>query len=215
MTKEKVDGIIFDLDGTLWDSTDVILKMWNEARKEFKEITNEITLEDIQGAMGLLIEDIGRKFFPYLSDEKIKEIIKHCSKTENEYLSIHGANLYENLEATLEKLAENHKLFIVSNCQEGYIEAFLKAHKLDKYFIDFENPGRTGMPKWDNIKLVVERNNLHNPVYVGDTAGDRKAAKIAGVPFIFAKYGFGDVEDYEYVVEKIEDVVSLEFVEKN
>lgn len=215
MTKGKVDGIIFDLDGTLWDSTEVILKVWNDAANDFKEITTEVTMEDIQGAMGLLLEDIGRRFYPYLSDEKIREIIKYCSKTENEYLSIHGAKLYENLEITLEKLARNHKLFIVSNCQDGYIEAFLKAHKLDKYFIDSENPGRTGLPKWDNIKQVVERNNLQNPVYIGDTDGDRKAAKIAGVPFVFAKYGFGDVEDYEYVVDKIEDVASLEFVEKN
>lgn len=215
MTKGKVDGIIFDLDGTLWDSTEVILKVWNDAANDFKEITTEVTMEDIQGAMGLLLEDIGRRFYPYLSDEKIREIIKYCSKTENEYLSIHGAKLYENLEITLEKLARNHKLFIVSNCQDGYIEAFLKAHKLDKYFIDSENPGRTGLPKWDNIKHVVERNNLQNPVYIGDTDGDRKAAKIAGVPFVFAKYGFGDVEDYEYVVDKIEDVASLEFVEKN
>lgn len=213
MIKERVDGIIFDLDGTLWDSTDVILKVWNDAANDFREISNEITLEDIQGAMGLLLEDIGRKFYPYLSDEKIREVVKYCSKTENEYLSIHGAKLYDSLEDTLEKLSKNHRLFIVSNCQEGYIEAFLKAHKLEKYFDDFENPGRTGLPKWENIKMVVNRNNLQNPVYVGDTAGDRKAAKLAGVPFVFAKYGFGDVEDYEYVVEKFEDVVNLEFVE--
>lgn len=212
MAKEKVDGIIFDLDGTLWDSTEVILKVWNDAANEFKEITKRLTLEDIQSVMGLLLEDIGKKFYPHLSDEKIKEIVKYCSKTENEYLSIHGAKLYENLEDALQKLAKNHKLFIVSNCQDGYIEAFLRAHNMEKYFIDFENPGRTGMPKWENIKLIVERNNLKNPVYVGDTAGDRKAAKLAGVPFVFAKYGFGEVEDYDFVVEKFEDIVNLEFI---
>lgn len=37
---------------------------------------------------------------------------------------------------------------------------FFKAHKLDKYFIDYECPGRTGLPKGENIKLIVERNNL-------------------------------------------------------
>lgn len=213
MTKEKVDGIIFDLDGTLWDSTEIILKVWNDAANDFKEITTTVTVEDIQSAMGLLLLDIGKKFYPYLEEEKIKEIVKHCSKIENEYLSIHGAKLYDNLEETLKKLSKNHKLFIVSNCQDGYIEAFYKAHNLEKYFVDFENPGRTGMPKWENIKLIVERNNLKNPVYVGDTAGDRKAAKLAGVPFVFAKYGFGDVEDYDFVVDKLEDVVGLEFVE--
>ena len=41
MTKEKVDGIIFDLDGTLWDSTEIILKVWNDAANDFKEINDE------------------------------------------------------------------------------------------------------------------------------------------------------------------------------
>lgn len=212
MTKEKVDGIIFDLDGTLWDSTEVILKVWNDAASNFKEITTKVTIEDIQSAMGLLLLDIGKKFYPYLNEEKVKEIVKHCSKIENEYLSIHGAKLYDNLEEILKKLSKDYKLFIVSNCQAGYIEAFYKAHNLEKYFVDFENPGRTGMAKWENIKLIVERNNLKNPVYVGDTAGDRKAAKIAGVPFVFAKYGFGNVEDYEFIIDRFEDIVNLDFI---
>lgn len=215
MHKEKVDGIIFDLDGTLWDSTDIILKVWNGAANEFKEITNEITLEDIQSAMGLLLPDIGKKLYPYLSEEKINEIVRYCSKTENEYLSVHGAKLYSNLEETLKKLAKNHKLFIVSNCQAGYIESFFEAHKLGKYFVDFENPGRTGLPKSENIKLIVERNNLKNPVYVGDTLGDRNAAKKAGVPFVFARYGFGNVEDYDYVVDKFEKVAELDFINRD
>lgn len=215
MTKEKVDGIIFDLDGTLWDSTDAILKVWNDARNEFKEITNVLTKEDIQGVMGLQIEEIGKRYYPYLSNDKIKKIITYCIKAENEYLGIHGAKLYDNLEITIKKLYKNYKLFIVSNCEKGYIEAFLNFHNLDKYFVDFENPGRTGMEKANNIKLVVERNNLKNPIYVGDTTGDKNAAKMAGVPFVFAKYGFGDVKDYEYAIDKIEEIINLEILLNN
>lgn len=39
---------------------------------------------------------------------------------------------------------------------------FFKAHKLDKYFTDYECPGRTGLSKGENNKLVIERNNLKN-----------------------------------------------------
>ena len=40
-----------------------------------------------------------------------------------------------------------------------------------EYFEDFECAGNTGKPKGENNKLVIERNNLKSPVYVGDTQG--------------------------------------------
>ena len=93
----------------------------------------------------------------------------------------------------------------------GYIEAFYKSHGLEKYFTDYENPGRTGLSKGENIKLVIERNNLKKPVYVGDTNGDYLATKVAGIPFIHAKYGFGKIEDQ---VIEINDIRELQHVEK-
>ena len=115
----------------------------------------------------------------------------------------HGADLYPGIEELIIKLHKKYKLFIVSNCQEGYIQCFFKVYpQLEKYFTDYEYPGRSGKAKADNIKMVIERNNLKNPVYVGDTAGDAKAAKLAGVPFIYARYGFGQVEEYDDFIDK-------------
>ena len=63
--------------------------------------------------------------------------------------------------------------------------------------------------KSDNIKLIKNRNNLKNPVYVGDTQGDANATKDAGLEFVFASYGFGNVDEYQYKIEKIEDLLEL------
>ncbi|WP_306416999.1 HAD family hydrolase [Halobacillus sp. Marseille-P3879] len=98
---------------------------------------------------------------------------------------------------------------MVSNCQDGYIEAFYKYHKLEKYFDDYENPGRTGLSKGENIQLIIDRNNLSAPVYVGDTEGDRKAAVYAGIPFVYAQYGFGQVSGYDEVIESFDELVKL------
>ena len=106
---------------------------------------------------------------------------------------------------TLKKLSETHTLCIVSNCDNGYIQAFLKAHNMAQYFTDYECMGSTGKPKADNIALVVEHNHLKAPVYVGDTVWDYNSATQAGVPFIFAAYGFGNVEN----VPKICDIAEL------
>ncbi len=196
------DSIIFDLDGTLWDSTNEVAVAWNEVKNKYPEVTDEITAEKLKGLFGLLLNDIAVRLFKSVSKEKAIKIINECCDHENEYLAKHGADLYPGIEQIIKELYKSYKLFIVSNCQEGYIQSFFKAHPyLEKYFIDFEYPGRTGKPKADNIKLVIERNNLKNPVYVGDTAGDAKAAKEADVPFIYARYGFGKVDEYMDVID--------------
>lgn len=205
----NIDSIIFDLDGTLWDSTDGVLKSWSSIIENNKDINVKLTKETLKGTMGLQIIDIGRKLFPNLSDDRIEELMKDCCEFENEYLEKYGGILYDKLEDTLKELSSNYKLFIVSNCQCGYIEVFLKYHNLGKYFLDFENPGRTGLSKGENIKLVVERNKLKSSVYVGDTEGDLKAAKFAGIPFIYASYGFGEVSEYDYAIKRFDELLEL------
>ena len=87
-------------------------------------------------------------------------------------------------------------------------ETFYKYHKLENYFLDYENPGRTGLSKGENIKLIIDRSNLLKPVYVGDTESDLKASKYAGIPFVYAKYGFGDVNEYDLSIEKFDDLLN-------
>lgn len=205
----KFDSIIFDLDGTLWDSTNSVIDSWNETISNYDEVKNKLTVEDMKSVMGLVIQDIALRFFSYLDEEKRLKIIKLCCKEECKYLEKHGAILYDRLEEILERLAKIYKLFIVSNCQCGYIESFFKSHGLKKYFIDYENPGRTGLTKGENIQLIIERNNLIKPVYVGDTEGDLKASRFAGIPFIYARYGFGEVKEYDYVIDRFEELLDL------
>lgn len=205
----KFDGIIFDLDGTLWDSTAEVAKTWTSIISKYNLKRKEVTVEDLKPCMGKLLDEIAGILLPELDAKMQMKVIKECCEYENEYLGDYGATLYDKLEDTLKELSKNHKLFIVSNCQDGYIECFFKSHKLDKYFIDYECPGRTGLPKGENIKLIVERNNLKNPVYVGDTQGDANAAKFANVPFIFAKYGFGNVDEFFNSIESFDELLKI------
>lgn len=205
-----MDSIIFDLDGTLWDSRKTVVKSWNRVIEKHDKVDRELTEEDFKKTMGLQMEELGRKLFPELPDDDERtELLEACMELENEYIKKEGGRLYEGVEEVLAELAKKYKLFIVSNCQSGYIEAFYHYHGLDPHFIDFEHPGRTGRPKGENIKEVMDRNNLESPVYVGDTDGDRRAAEFAGIPFVEAKYGFGDPERSDYTIEHFEDLLKL------
>jgi phosphoglycolate phosphatase len=204
-----MDSIIFDLDGTLWDSREAIAISWNQVFEKMEEGSFKITKDDLTAMMGLQIDEIGERLLPHLSADKRKDLLSRCSVVENEYLVEHGGILYPDVEEVLESLSEKYKLFIVSNCQEGYIEAFMEYYGLEKYIQDFENPGRTGLLKGENIKLVMERNNLAAPVYVGDTEKDREAAELAAIPFVYAAYGFGEVHNAEYTISNFNELTKL------
>lgn len=205
----NIDSIIFDLDGTLWDSTEVIMKAWNKVVSTNGQFREPITLKELQGTMGLLIKDIGRKLLPHVDEVTTEGIMELCCKEEKELLLKMGGTLYPNLEETLKTLSENYSLFIVSNCQCGYIETFLEYHNMGKYFKDIECAGNTGLVKGENIKKIIERNNLKASVYVGDTQGDCDGATLANIPFVYASYGFGEVTNYDYILEEVADLISI------
>lgn len=190
----KCDSVLFDLDGTLWDTTAALCKVWQLALRDEPDARRELTQKDIAGIMGMTSQQLMHTLFPSLSDQRGAELFDRLCIVEDDYLRTRGGILYEGLEDTLRKLSEKVPLAIISNCGPEYIPTFFEAHGLEKYFRDWECIGRTGLQKGENIRLVVERNGLESPVYVGDTAMDRAAADEAGVPFIFAAYGFGDVE---------------------
>lgn len=201
-----IDSIIFDLDGTMWDSTKNLVQPWNEVFTEYN-LEKTITHEDIMSVMGLTLSEIGEVFIPEVPKELREEIVDKASEREAVYLEKLGGNLYPELKETLAELKKNYKLYIVSNCEDDYLECFLSFHNTREYFLDFEFSGRTGKEKSENIKILAERNELKNPIYVGDTEKDMKAAEKAGVKFLHAAYGFGKIEDKN--VKKLEEIKLL------
>lgn len=187
-------GIIFDMDGTLWDSAKAVAESWTEVVA--REYTPErvITEDEIKRVMGLTMDKLAAQIFPELSESRRLQLLDACGREENEYLRTHGAIVYPKVEETFQRLKEKYHLYIVSNCQSGYIEAFLEYYGYGRYIEDIECYGNNGLVKGDNIRKVVERNYLTKAVYVGDIQGDYDASMQAGVEFIHAGYGFGTVD---------------------
>ncbi|WPU96626.1 HAD family hydrolase [Mucilaginibacter sabulilitoris] len=191
----KFDSIIFDLDGTLWDSTANVALAWQAAVAKVDYIDEEMTVDRVRSITGMTYDAIFDKLFPTLDNAQRKEVQTLCGISELEILHTRGGELYPQLEETLKYLGTKYKLYIVSNCQSGYIEVFLDLNDMHPYFLGHQCFGTKGNPKADNIRDIVNDHELKAPVYVGDTMGDYTAAKQAGVPFIFASYGFGDVPE--------------------
>lgn len=209
MKNKEIDAIIFDLDGTLWNTVDSCLKATSFVKEEHSDITRDVTKKQIESAMGKTSDEIVNIYYGYLPREKGEEYANEAFNKNVDNLLKEGGTLYPNTRDTIIKLSKKYKLYIVSNCVKGYIESFLNTSGLKDYFSDYESYGNTLLSKGENIKLVIDRNNLRNPIYVGDTKGDMEASNYAGIPFVYAAYGFGKVEGFDYKINDISELLNI------
>lgn len=203
------NAILFDLDGTLWDSCVAIMPSWQRVMEAHNIKRPPITQEEMNSYMGKTVEQIAPLMLPEVSIEEAIGIMKEGCIEELEELRQNGATLYEGIIETLKELSNDYNLYIVSNSEDGYIQAFISHYKLHGIIKDFECAGRTGKCKGDNISSVIERNAVDKAFYVGDTILDKEAADKAGIPFVLADYGFGQVDNPDYIIEKPADLIEI------
>ena len=187
----KFDSLIFDLDGTLWDSTAQVTRAWNEKIKDF-DPKRVLSVEEVAGIMGKSHHEIFQTLFPNLTAGKKEELARHLYKGEIETLKKSPATLFPGVFEGIPFLSTKFSICLVSNCQVNYMETFLKVSKLSQFILDWECYGRTLNTKGENIKAVIKRNNFRSAAYIGDTAGDEEAAQWANISYFHVDYGFGE-----------------------
>ena len=199
--------VIFDLDGTLWDSAVSVAESWNIAIENVTGRKSCLSADDIRKNMGKTMNDIADDLMCEFEPPFRYELARKCEVFENEYITEHGGVLFEGVVETLEALrAAGVQMTIVSNCQQGYVPAFIESMDMGRFFDDYEEWGRSGLLKAGNIRLIMERNGAEKAVYVGDIQKDADASAEAGVPCIYAAYGFGHIEAPAAVIEKFSDL---------
>lgn len=207
---EKIDGIILDVDGTLWDSTPIVARAWTRAVRERGLTDMTVTADLLKRLFGRTMTVIADMMLPQLPPQERYDIMKLCCEYQQEEMEADPCEVcYSGVIDTIKALSERVKVFIVSNCQCGYIELYLKKTGLESYVTDIECFGNTLKNKGENIRLLIERNGLLNPVYVGDTQGDCDASKEAGIPFIYTEYGFGEADEKAASISEFDQLMQL------
>jgi phosphoglycolate phosphatase len=189
----KIDSIIFDIDGTLWNTVETCVIAWNKVLRNHKQ-SLLMTESSIISLMGLNHEQIKEKLFKDLDNNKSETILKEAYLNEYDLIENQGGTLFPDVYEELKKLANFYPLYLVSNCQSNYLALFIKFSKVGEFFSDSECYGNTLLPKALNINLIIKRNKLLSPVYVGDTETDFIACQKAQIPFLYANYGFGNLK---------------------
>ncbi len=192
----KPDSIIFDMDGTLWDAADMYVAAWNEGLEK-ENVEKTMTRDELGFMMGWEKRKVLEHTLPGYNIDRQETIFETINQSRARLAIEMGGILYDDVKEGLEQLAARYKLFIVSNCPENLIVQFMEFCGISHLITDEMAHGVNSKPKHHNIKLLIEKHGLKNPVYVGDTETDSIESRKAGLPFVFVSYGFGESDDYD------------------
>jgi phosphoglycolate phosphatase len=199
------DGIIFDLDGTLWDASEATAKGWNIA---LGSLGCAVSAEDIKTVSGKPFEECVETLLPHVSIASHRDLFIALDAQERLSIETHGGLVYEGVVEGIARLAEHYALFLVSNCQQWYLECFWRHVGLQPYFTDWDCFGASKLPKPKMIEGITHRHGLAQPIYIGDTDGDQRAAVAAQIDFGHTSYGFGQTVNSTVAFSSFNDLVA-------
>lgn len=185
----KYDSIIFDIDGTLWNASTTTAKAWNQGLLKLG-IEKTITSDQVESVTGNPNEICIEMLLPGLK-EKHPTLPATLDEYETKLIRSEGGRFYEGVIDGIKELSTKKRIFLVSNCQDWYMDLFLELSGLKKNVTAHDCHGASGKTKKEMLTEIKNYYSLKNTVYIGDTQGDEEAAMQAEIDFIHAAYGFG------------------------
>ncbi len=206
----KPESLIFDIDGTLWDSRSIIVEGYNQVLCAAGHEDLCVTAEDLKRLFGKTMKEIADIMLTTLPEEERYPLMEKCIDTGDARLLDDPCDIgYPGVKETLEELSKRYRLFIVSNSQLGYPETTMEKLGITHLFQGHLCFGNTGTDKGTTIRILMEQHGIENAVYIGDTQGDYEAAVKAGLPFVWATFGFGVPDGYDAKIDSFCELTQL------
>ena len=206
----RYESLIFDIDGTLWDSRALVAEGYNIQLEKEGLSHLAVNAELFRPLFGKVMTEIADTIFPSIPAPERYALMERCMDTENKYLQANPCRIgYPGVRETMEKLAKSHRLFIVSNSQKGYPELCIEKLGLAPFIQGHLCFGDTGTSKGKTVRALTRKYDITDCAYIGDTQGDYEATLEAGVPFIWAAYGFGTPDRFDYKIDSFAELLNL------
>ena len=206
----EFESLIFDIDGTLWDSRAIVAKGYNAQLKDEGMERFCVDAEVLKTVFGKVMTEIADILFAELPEADRYPLLERCMAREDQTLHEDPCNIgYPKVKETMEDLVKKHRLFIVSNSQSGYPQLCIEKMGLGDLISGHLCFGDTGTCKGETIKKLMRDHNITSACYVGDTQGDLDAAELAGMPFIYCTFGFGAVDHYWKKIDTFAELLEL------
>lgn len=200
-------ALIFDIDGTLWDSRQIVADGYNHHLRAIGRPDLQVDAEFLKTVFGKTMTEIADIMLCSIEAPERYEVLRGCMDCEHEFLEKDPCSIaFPGVVETLKKLKETYRLFVVSNAQRGYPELMMDKLGIRQLFEGWLCFGDTQAPKGETIRILMERHGVTDAVYIGDTQGDLEACRMAEIPFVFCKFGFGAPEAWDAAIDTFEDL---------
>ena len=202
-------NLIFDLDGTLFDSAPEILLCLKKALELNNiDIKDNLNKSIIGPPLKETLKNLVQKKDTFKIDKIIENFIElydsdYCYKTK----------LYKGVQETLKILKKKKNLMLITNKRIAPTEKMLKNAKIIKLFDNYFSVDPNNQSKKDKSTLISKtikdyKINPKNTVYIGDTMGDFFASKKNNIKFVFAGWGYGEyVKDADLHLNDIREML--------
>lgn len=213
---KNYDVILFDLDGTLMDSSPGIINSIVYALKKY-DITVENT-ETLRKFLGPPLHESFKEFYGFDEDKAMEAVSFY-----REYFSTKGLlenRVYDGVTKLLEALKENGKRIILATSKpQKFTDRIMKHFDLAKYFefIAGSNMDGSRSKKAEVIEYALQQCNITDQskaVMVGDRMHDIIGAQAVGIDSIGVEYGYGDYEELNnagatYIAKTVDDLKNI------
>ena len=204
----RPESLIFDIDGTIWDSTGIVAAGYNAYLDRIGHPELHVTADQLKKLFGRTMTEIADVLFADFPTPERYDMMRGCMDSEHVFLENDPCRIaFPGVVETLEKLEKEYCLFVVSNSQSGYPELMMEKLGVAHLFRGHLCFGDTGKCKGETIKQLMERHDITSAVYIGDTQGDLEASRMAGIPFIFCRYGFGTPAEWDDAVDSFPELL--------
>ena len=203
-------SLIFDIDGTLWDSRAIVAKGYNDYLIEVGHPDLQVDAEYLKTLFGKTMTEIADIMLASIPVPERYDVMQGCMDREDEFLHQDPCDIaFPGVKETLAELEKSYRLFIVSNAQCGYPELMMDKLGIRHHFEGWMCFGDTGLPKGDTIRILMERHGISDAIYIGDTQGDLEASRRAGIPFLFCTFGFGTPETFDASIDSFDQLPKI------
>ncbi len=213
---DKFKCILFDLDGTLFDTSEGIMECYRKGLAHFDIFVDDD--RDLRKVIGPSLYVSYRDFYG-LDETQVKEAVRIYREHYNS-AGIYMCRMYIGIENTLKTLKQtNFTLCVATSKPQVMAEKILKFSGIDKYFDTICGAELDGS-RSDKVELInaalklVDFTDKNQVIMIGDRFYDVNGAINAGVHSLGVTYGFGTRQELieanaEYIVDRPEEILKI------
>ena len=185
--------VIFDLDGTLFQSLGAIVPA---VRRAFREIglpqPNE---NEILYFIGRPVREFHTWLGAHCAAESASRLAATIDRYELDYIGERAGLFPGALEALTEIRGFVGQMALCSNGYPAYVERVLHEHNLRRFFDRIRYPQAVGETKMLMVRELLGKLEARPGVMVGDRRDDIEAAHWNGLTAVAARYGYGSADE--------------------